>query len=246
MTEAMIHSPLQGRNTQSTNRRFVRGVYSLSNAEGLRERLVNLAYIFSDKKVSALIDGHKMLQRIATIQRYEAGGVDPTRTMIINGLAEALLTTPEWLTGLSEEKEYSTRTICEKTMEEHTKKFLDVLTSTVQGEPRQEMLTNILGQYMDMYAVLCGHFARAMAEADRIAEDEGLKQSLMKYAIGAGEITEKAYHNELSEPVEDMKQMVDCFLHIYDLNTKNVFGKMSQIKMSAEERLADRNNNVAP
>lgn len=102
----------------------------------------------------------------STIQRYEAGGVDPTRTMIINGLAEALLTTPEWLTGLSEEKEYSTRTVCEKTMEEHTKKFLDVLTSTVQGEPRQEMLTNILGQYMDMYAVLCGHFARAMAEAD--------------------------------------------------------------------------------
>ena len=182
----------------------------------------------------------------STIQRYEAGGVDPTRTMIINGLAEALLTTPEWLTGLSEEKEYSTRTVCEKKMEEHTKKFLDILTSTVQGEPRQEMLTNILGQYMDMYAVLCGHFARAMAEADRIAEDEGLKQSLMKYAIGAGEITEKAYHNELSEPVEDMKKMVDCFLHIYDLNSKNPFGAMTQIKTSAEERLAERNNTVAP
>ena len=36
----------------------------------------------------------------STIQRYEADGVDPKRTMIINGLAEALLTTPEWLTGL--------------------------------------------------------------------------------------------------------------------------------------------------
>ena len=33
--------------------------------------------------------------------------VNPTRSMVINGLAEALLTTPEWLTGLSEEKEYS-------------------------------------------------------------------------------------------------------------------------------------------
>ena len=42
----------------------------------------------------------------STIQRYEADGVDPKRTMIINGLADALLTTPEWLTGLSEEKEY--------------------------------------------------------------------------------------------------------------------------------------------
>ena len=28
----------------------------------------------------------------STIQRYEADGVDPKRTMIINGLAEALLT----------------------------------------------------------------------------------------------------------------------------------------------------------
>lgn len=29
----------------------------------------------------------------STIQRYETDGVDPKRTMIINGLAEALLTT---------------------------------------------------------------------------------------------------------------------------------------------------------
>ena len=31
----------------------------------------------------------------STVQRYEADGVDPKRTMIINNLAEALLTTPE-------------------------------------------------------------------------------------------------------------------------------------------------------
>ena len=40
----------------------------------------------------------------STIQRYEADGVDPKRTMIINGLADALLTTPEWLTGLRSEE----------------------------------------------------------------------------------------------------------------------------------------------
>lgn len=64
--------------------------------------------------------------------------------MIINGLAEALLTTPEWLTGLSE----------------------------------------------DLYSVLCHHFSDAMAEVDRVAEDEGLKQSLMRYAIESGAIKE--------------------------------------------------------
>ena len=57
----------------------------------------------------------------STIQRYEADGVNPTRSMIINGLAEALLTTPEWLTGLSEDKEYDNRTLCARDMEEHIK-----------------------------------------------------------------------------------------------------------------------------
>ena len=50
----------------------------------------------------------------STIQRYEADGVDPKRTMVINGLAEALLTTPEWLTGLSDDKEYDSYTLCQR------------------------------------------------------------------------------------------------------------------------------------
>ena len=53
----------------------------------------------------------------STIQRYEADGVDPKRTMIISGLAEALLTTPEWLTGISDEKEYDSRTLCQQVIE---------------------------------------------------------------------------------------------------------------------------------
>ena len=51
----------------------------------------------------------------STIQRYETDGVDPKRTMIINGLADALLTTPEWLTGLSDEKEYNSKTLSGRT-----------------------------------------------------------------------------------------------------------------------------------
>ena len=55
----------------------------------------------------------------STIQRYETDGVDPKRTMIINGLADALLTTPEWLTGLSDEKEYNSKTLCQMDIEKH-------------------------------------------------------------------------------------------------------------------------------
>ena len=122
----------------------------------------------------------------STIQRYEADGVDPKRTMIINGLADALLTTPEWLTGLSDDKEYDSRTLCQKDIEEHIKKYLDTVSSTVSGEPHQQLLTTFLGKLIDLYSVLCHYFAVAMTEVDRVAEDEGLKQSLMRYAIESG------------------------------------------------------------
>ena len=127
----------------------------------------------------------------STIQRYETDGVDPKRTMIINGLADALLTTPEWLTGLSDEKEYNSKTLCQMDIEKHIAAYLDELTTTVQGEPHQQLLTTFLGQIVDLYSVFCVHFARAMAEAAHIAEDEGLKKSLMRYAIESGAVIEK-------------------------------------------------------
>ena len=183
----------------------------------------------------------------STIQRYEADGVDPKRTMIINGLAEALLTTPEWLTGLSEDKEYDTRTLCQKDIDEHIAKYIDSVTSAVKGEPHQQLLTTFLGKMIDLYSVLCFHFADAMAEVDRVAEDEGLKESLMRYAIESGAITEKVYRNKMELPIEDMKRFLDGILHIYDEGrTKVSMGELFGIVTAAEDRLAEKNNSVAP
>ena len=176
----------------------------------------------------------------STIQRYETDGVDPKRTMVINGLAEALLTTPEWLTGLSEEKEYSAKTLCQMDIERHMTAFLDELTANVQGEPRQQLLTTFLGQIVDLYSVFCVHFARAMTEADRIAEDEGLKQSIQRYAIEAGDIIEKVYRREMEQPIEDMKRFLDGLYHLYDLGRTRVnMGKLLSISTEARERLND-------
>lgn len=183
----------------------------------------------------------------STIQRYEADGVDPKRTMIINGLAEALLTTPEWLTGLSEEKEYDSRTLCSKEMEEHIKKYLDTVSSAVKDEPHQQFLTTFLGKMIDLYSVLCHHFALACAEVDRVAEDEGLKQSLKRYAIESGAITERVYRKEMELPVEDMKRFLDGILHIYDEGrTKVSMGDLFGIVAEAEARLTEKENSVAP
>ena len=182
----------------------------------------------------------------STIQRYEADGVDPKRTMIINGLADALLTTPEWLTGLSDDKEYDSRTLCQKDIEQHIKKYLDTVSSTVSGEPHQQLLTTFLGKLIDLYSVLCHYFADAMTEVDRVAEDDGLKQSLMRYAIESGAITERVYRKEM-EPIEDMKRFLDGILHIYDEGRTAVkMGDLFGIVTEAENRLAEKKNSVAP
>lgn len=167
--------------------------------------------------------------------------------MIINGLADALLTIPEWLTGLSNDKEYDNRTLCQKDIEQHIKKYLDTVSSTVSGEPHQQLLTTFLGKLIDLYSVLCHYFADAMTEVDRVAEDEGLKQSLMRYAIESGAITERVYRKEMELPIEDMKRFLDGILHIYDEGRTAVkMGDLFGIVTEAENRLAEKKNSVAP
>ena len=177
----------------------------------------------------------------STIQRYEADGVDPKRTMIINGLAEGLLTTPEWLTGLSDDKEYSIYTVCQMDLEKHIKGYLETVTSTVNGEPHQQLLTTFLGQLVDLYAVLAKYWAVSMKKVDEVAEDEGLKESIGKYAIHIGSITEQVYQKEMEVPIEDMKRYLDGILHLYDegrtkVSIPELFGIVDQAKQKLIEK----------
>ena len=176
----------------------------------------------------------------STIQRYEADGVDPKRTMIINGLAEGLLTTPEWLTGLSDDKEYSIYTVCQMDLEKHIKGYLEAVTNTVNGEPHQQLLTTFLGQIMDLYTILTKYWAVSMKKVDEVAEDEGLKESIGKYAIHIGSITEQVYQKEMEVPIEDMKRYLDGILHLYDegrtkVSIPELFGIVDQAKQKLIE-----------
>ena len=177
----------------------------------------------------------------STIQRYEADGVDPKRTMIINGLAEALLTTSEWLTGLSDDKEYSIYTVCQMDLEKHIKGYLETVTSTVNGEPHQQLLTTFLGQIVDLYTILAKYWAVSMKKFDEVAEDEGLKESIGKYAIHIGSITEQVYQKEMEVPVEDMKRYLDGILHLYDegrtkVSIPELFGIVDQARQKLTEK----------
>ena len=201
----------------------------------------------NELKISMPELGRRVGVNKSTIQRYEADGVDPKRTMVINGLAEALLTTPEWLTGLSDDKEYDTYTLCQRDIEEHIRKYLDTVSYTVKGEPHQQLLTTFLGKMVDLYTVMTCYFADAMEEVDRVAEDKGLKESLGRYAIESGAIMEQVYRKKMEVPIENMKRFLDGILHIHDEGrTKMSMGALFGIVEEAEERLSEKENSVAP
>ena len=150
------------------------------------------------------------------------------------------------LNRLANRNHTDTKTLCQRDIESHIAKYLDSV-SVVQGEPHQQLLTTFLGKMIDLYSVLCYHFADAMAEVDRVAADEGLKESLMRYAIESGAITEKVYHNEMEAPIEDMKRFLDGILHIYDEGrTKVSMSELFGIVTAAEEKLSEKKNSVAP
>ena len=174
----------------------------------------------------------------STIQRYESKGVDPEKRYLVISLADALLTTPEWLTGLSEDKEYDGYTKSKMKLDEHLESFLKEMDSVVGSEAYQQFLAGHLCNIIDLYSVYAVHFARAMEKTDQVATDEGLKESLMRYAIESGAIVERVYQQEMNPIIEDMKRYMDGLLHIYD---KGKGGKITsdlfKLPLEARDRL---------
>ena len=179
----------------------------------------------------------------STIQRYESKGVDPEKRYLVISLADALLTTPEWLTGLSEDKEYDGYTKSKMKLDEHLESFLKEMDSVVGSEAYQQFLAGHLCNIIDLYSVYAVHFARAMEKTDQVATDEGLKESLMRYAIESGAIVERVYQQEMEPIIEDMKRYMDGLLHIYDKGKGgNLTSEMFRLPLDARTRLEESND----
>lgn len=186
----------------------------------------------------------------STIQRYETDGVNPNRSMIINGLADALQTTPEWLTGRSEEKEpevTDTSLPCEDEAIGHLSDFLDAVGRTVQPEIQQRFLTFALCLLIDLFAVTAQHYGRTLNEIDRLAGDENLKKSIQQYTIDVDDVIVPVYRREMEAPIKDMKRFLDGLLHIFDKGSSRVDSVyLHNILNDAKIRLNAANDSVAP
>ena len=157
--------------------------------------------------------------------------------------ADALLTTPEWLTGLSEDKEYDGYTKSKMKLDEHLESFLKEMDSVVGSEAYQQFLAGHLCNIIDLYSIYAVHFARAMKKADEVVTDEGLKESLIRYAIESGVIVEQVYQKEMEPIIEDMKRYMDGLLHIYDKGKGGkLTSEMFRLPLDARNRLEEGND----
>ncbi len=204
--------------------------------ERVKERRTELNFSMGDL-------GKRLGVNKSTIQRYESKGVDPEKRYLVISLADALLTTPEWLTGLSEDKEYDGYTKSKMKLDEHLESFLKEMDSVVGSETYQQFLTGHLCNIIDLYSVYAVHFARAMEKTDQVATDEGLKESLIRYAIESGAIVERVYQQEMNPIIEDMKRYMDGLLHIHDYGKGGkITSDLFKLPLEARDRLNGNND----
>ncbi len=100
----------------------------------------------------------------STIQRYEAGTIDNTKKLVLDGLSEALHVSVEWLKG--ETDEYDTDITDKKELEirDAVKSILDRLPFDLEGSESdfsKDLLLLMLQEYglfMDSFQLACRNF----------------------------------------------------------------------------------------
>lgn len=178
--------------------------------------------------------GRRLGVNKSTVQRYEADGVNPGRSMVIQALAQALQTSPQWLTGQAEAPAPPSAG------PDPARQALDRCLAAIEGVPgtaRRRMLTEYLAQLLDTCAVVCTHYGRAMDRADCIGRDDGLRRSLDRYAIDAGSLTETTYRREMQPPLEQLKQLADCLLEGWRDDPDALVEAARRIRQEARQQL---------
>ena len=106
----------------------------------------------------------------------ELRGIEPSKNYKLIAIAEALNTTVEWLTGQSDEEEINVETRCRKALAKQVDVYISDVMNSVAGEPHKELLTSILGQFINMYGVITVNFGRTMKEVRKVEDDMGLRE----------------------------------------------------------------------
>ena len=196
----------------------------------MNENLQFTAQQVGERIKNRRIELHYSMEQVAqelgvnrsTVQRMEKRGIDPKKAYKLSAIADALDTTVEWLTGQSEEKEICFEARSRKKIEKEVDTFLADVANNIDNGHIQDLMVNIFDRFVDMFGVIAVYMGAAMREVEQVENDNGLYQSLVKYAINSKVVTEKVYRKNMEKPIEELKKMADYLLGLYDTDAENL------------------------
>ena len=146
----------------------------------------------------------------STVLRYETLGVDPSKTMTMIGLADALCTTVEWLKGESEDKSKEEFLEIERHIYDEVSGMLDRLYSQEDDKLIRKAAVNIFDESLEIYSI----FNTCFSNACHKAKDTALQ--LSETDIDTDIVVQTLYRTEITEGIDTMHAMVDELYKLFD------------------------------
>jgi transcriptional regulator with XRE-family HTH domain len=142
----------------------------------------------------------------STIQRYEAGTIDNTKKLVLDGLSEALHVSVEWLRGETDEYETDITDKKELLIRDAMGSILEQLPADLNNEEADFskdlllLMLNEYGLFMDSFRYACRNFKSSTENAD-IAATMGFESN--------SEYNEIMFLREITHTVNAFNDMAD-------------------------------------
>ena len=172
----------------------------------------------------------KMGVTASTIQRYEAGTIDNTKKLVLDGLADALHVSVEWLKGETEEYESDITDKREMLIRDAMSSILSKLPydmETSESDFSKDLLLLMLKEYelfVDSFRLACRKF-KGNEESARLAETMGFESGK--------EYNEIMFLREITHTVNALNDMGDI-VRLYSKNPDAAAARLSGL-LSGED-----------
>ena len=172
----------------------------------------------------------KMGVTASTIQRYEAGTIDNTKKLVLDGLADALHVSVEWLKGETEEYESDITDKKEMLIRDAMSYIFSKLPydmETSESDFSKDLLLLMLQEYelfVDSFRLACRKF-KGNEESARLAETMGFESER--------EYNEIMFLREITHTVNALNDMGDI-VRLYSKNPDTAAARLS-VLLSGED-----------
>lgn len=172
----------------------------------------------------------KMGVTASTIQRYEAGTIDNTKKLVLDGLAEALHVSVEWLRGETDEYETDITDSRELLIRDEMRRILEHLPCGMEPEEAdfsKDLLLLMLREYelfADSFQSACRNFKDSTENAD-IAAAMGFESHQ--------EYNEIMFLREITHSVNAFNDMADI-IRLYSKRPETAAARLADLLSEKE------------